>query len=85
MAQSLHHQHCYLLSKEFILYYDHQALMCLGSSHKLSERHVASVEFLPNYTSVLKHHFGMENKVIDALSRVTTMLHFMSTNIVGFE
>lgn len=59
--------------------------MCLGSSHKLSERHVASVEFLPNYTSVLKHHSGMENKVIDAPSRVTTMLHLTSTNVVGFE
>ena len=77
MVQSLRHQRYYLLPKEFILYYDHQTLHYLQSQSKLSFKHVNWVEFLQDYTFVLKHHVGVDNKVGDALSHVITVLHFM--------
>jgi len=37
--------------------------------HKLNNKHVKLVEFLQNFTFILKHISGKENKVVDALSR----------------
>ena len=51
----------------------------------MSKRHVKSVEFLQDYSVVLKHRSILENKVVDALSRLATILHSMSNKVVEFE
>ena len=38
-----------------------------------------------DYTFVLKHKAGVENKVADALSRRVMTLVTMSTEVIGFE
>ena len=38
-----------------------------------------------DYTFVLKHKAGVENKVVDALSRRVMTLVTMSTEVIGFE
>ena len=85
MVRSLHHWRYSLLPQEFVLYSDHQALRYLSSQNKLSAKHARWVEFLGEYTFVLKHRSGVENKVTDGLSRVATLLHVMSTEVIGFD
>ena len=51
----------YLIPKEFLLYTDHKALQYLGSQHKLNQRHMKWVEYLQNFTFVIKHKSGVNN------------------------
>ena len=43
------------------------------------------VEFLNEYSFVINHHAGIENKAVDALSRLIVTLHRMSTHVIGFD
>jgi len=43
------------------------------------------VEFLQDYTLVLKHKAGAENKVVDVLSRRVMILVATSVEVTGFE
>ncbi|KAF7844110.1 putative mitochondrial protein [Senna tora] len=56
---------------------------CDASEH-LNPRHAEWVEFLHEFTFVVKHHSGIENKATNTLSRMLTVLHSMSVSIVGF-
>lgn len=66
---TLSHWHHYLISKEFILYSDHEALQFINVQHKLKSRHARWVEILQAYTFHIKHKSGKTNQVADALSR----------------
>jgi hypothetical protein len=85
MVQALHYWRHYLLPQEFVLYSDHQALRYLNSQKKLNHKHGHWVEYLQAYSFVLKHKSGIENKVIDALSRRVTLLSVMSVEVTGFD
>lgn len=52
---------------------------------KLSARHAKWLEFLEEYSSVLKHCAGLENKFADALSRDSSLQKSMGVHVVGFE
>jgi len=68
VVQALRHCRHYLLPQEFVLYSDYEALKYLNSQKRLSARHSKWVKFLQEYTFVLKHKTGVENKVASALS-----------------
>ena len=68
IVQSLHFWTFYLLPTEFVLFSDHQALRYLNSQNKLNARYAKWVEFLNEYSFVINHRSGIENKVADALS-----------------
>lgn len=85
VVQSLRYWRHYLLPHEFVLFSDHEALRYLNSQKKLNPRHAKWVEFIQEYTFVLKHKSGVENKVADALSRRTSLLHTMSVEVAGFN
>ena len=74
-----------MLSQEFVLYSDHEALKYLNSQKRLNARQSKWVEFLQDYTFVLKHKVKIENKVTDALSRCVMILIVMSAEVIGFE
>ena len=57
------------MPKEFVLYIDNHALQLISNQGKLNQRHVKWVEYMHNFTFVLKHISGWTNKVVDALSR----------------
>jgi hypothetical protein len=59
----------YLIPKEFVLYNNNHALQFVTQQEKLNQRHVKWVEYMQNFTFVIKHVFGTTNKVVDALSR----------------
>ena len=85
IVQSLRFWRFYLLPTEFVLFSDHQALGYLNSQKKLNARHAKWVEFLNEYSSVINHRSGIENKVVDTLSRLTVTLHRMSAHVIGFD
>jgi len=68
-----------------VLYSDLEALRYLNSQKRLYARHGKWVEFLQDYTFVLKHKAGVENKVVDAPSRRIMILITMSAEVIGFE
>jgi hypothetical protein len=64
----------YLVPKEFVLYSDNHALQFVTQQEKLNQRHVKWVEYMQNFTFVIKHIFGTANKVVDALSRKSLLM-----------
>ena len=84
VVQSLRYWHHYLLSTEFVLYSDHQALYYINS-HKRVGRHIKWFEFIQEYTFILKHHASVDNKAIDDLSWRLCTLQALSAEVIGFE
>ncbi|GKB37689.1 splicing factor 3B subunit 1, partial [Tanacetum coccineum] len=61
-------RHC-LLSNEFVMFSDHEALKFINGQHKLKPRHAKWVEFIQAFSFVIRHKAGSNNQVADALSR----------------
>jgi hypothetical protein len=80
----MHWQH-YLIQKEFVLYSDHQALKFINNQHHMNNMHARWITFMQKFTFSLKHKARLMNKVADALSRRTTLLVIVETEITGFE
>ena len=55
LVQALKKWRHYLMPKEFVLYTDNHALKFISNQTKLNQRHVKWVEFLQNFTFVIKH------------------------------
>ena len=66
-------------------FFDHQALRYLNSQNKLNARHAKWDKFLNEYSFVINYRAGIENKAIDALSRLTITLHRMSAHVIVFD
>ena len=77
--------HKYLLSPEFVIYSNHEALCYLHSQKKLNFMHGRWVEFLQRYSFVVKHRVGVENKAADELSRRASLPSVISVKVIGFE
>ena len=73
------------MHKEFILYSDNHALQFITKQEKLNHKHAKWVEFMQNFTFVLKHISGNSNKVADALSRRCLVLKDFQVNFLGLE
>nr|CAD1832991.1 unnamed protein product [Ananas comosus var. bracteatus] len=85
IVRALEHWRHYLISKEFVLFTDHEALKYIHGQHKLNRRHAKWVEFLQVYTFHIKHKAGKQNKVADALNQRYTLLLTMQVQVLGFE
>jgi len=75
----------YLLSKEFMIHSDHEALKFLKRQGKLNKRHARWVEFLEQFPYMIKHKQGKANVVADALSRRHTLLSMLETKFLSFD
>ena len=67
------------------MYLNHEALKYLNFQKRLISRHSKWVEFLQNYTFVLKQKARVENKIADALNRRVIILVAMSAEVIRFE
>ena len=63
----------------------HITLRYLNSQKKLNARHAKWVKFLNEYSFVINHRPGIENKAVDALSRLIVTLHRMGAHVIGFD
>jgi hypothetical protein len=71
----------YLMGKRFELRTDHNGLKYLFDQPTLYSRQRKWLEFLCEYDFDIKHIKGMENKVVDALSRRVHELHDTTINM----
>jgi hypothetical protein len=75
----------YLIPKEIILYIDNRALQFIIRQEKLNQKHAKWVEFMQNFTFVIKHISGISNKVADSLSRSCLILQEFQVDTLGFK
>jgi hypothetical protein len=85
IIQALKKWRHYLVPKEFVLYSDNQALQFITRQEKLNQRHAKWIEFMKNFTFVIKHISGNANKVVDALSRRCLILQEFQVKTLGFD
>ncbi|RDX78286.1 Tf2-9, partial [Mucuna pruriens] len=70
---------------EFVINNDHEDLQHLRSQNKLNKRHAKWVEFLEQFSYVIKHKQGKVNIMANALSRRHSLLSLLETKLLGFE
>jgi hypothetical protein len=85
VIQALKKWRHYLVPKEFILYSDNHALQFVNQQDKLNQKHAKWVEYMQNFTFVIKHISGTANKVVDALSRKCLMMQKFRVKTLGFD
>ena len=74
IIQALKKWRHYLVPQGFVLYNDNQDLQFITQQEKLNQRNAKWVEFMQNFTFVIKHIARNANKVADALSRKCLIL-----------
>jgi hypothetical protein len=85
IIQALKKWRHYLVPKEFVLYSDNHALQFITREGKLNQKHAKWVEFMHNFTFVIKHIYGTANKIVDALSRKCLILQEFCVKTLGFD
>ncbi|GJT33075.1 RNA-directed DNA polymerase [Tanacetum coccineum] len=75
----------YLLSNEFVLFSDHEALKFINGQHNLKPRHAKWVEFIQAFSFVIRHEVGSDNQVADALSRHHSLITTMQIRVQVFD
>nr|CAD1817170.1 unnamed protein product [Ananas comosus var. bracteatus] len=83
LVRAIQHWEHYLAYRDFVVYSDHQALRYLSSKKKLNARHAKWSSYLDEFNFSLKYKSGESNIVADALSRRSTLLMVMSTQVTG--
>jgi ribonuclease HI len=85
VIQALKKWRHYLIPKEFVLYSDNHVLQFITRQEKLNQKHAKWVEFMQNFTFVIKHIVGTANKVAVSLSRRSLIVQEFQVEILGFE
>jgi hypothetical protein len=85
ILQALNKWRHYLVPKVFFLYSDNQDLQFITREEKLNQRHTKWIEFMQNFTFVIKHISGNANKFVDALSMRCLILQEFQVKTLGFE
>jgi len=85
LVRALQNWQHYLFPKEFVIHSDHEFLKYLKGQSKLNKRHAKWVEFLEQFSYVIKHNQGKINVVADALSRRYTLLNVLDVQFFGFD
>ena len=85
LLQSRRHWRYYLLWHEFVLYSDHEALKHWNSQSSINHKHARWIEYISEYSFILRHKSGVEKKVADALSCIGFLLQTMRVEVLSFN
>ena len=85
IVQAIKHWEYYLAYKEFILHTNHEALKHLNSQATLNKRHAKWAIYLQQFNFSLRHKAGVLNRVVDGLSKRSSLLMLMHNTVEGFE
>jgi hypothetical protein len=85
IIQALKKWRYYLIPKEFVLYSDNHASQFMSQQDKMNQKHVKWVEYMQNFTFMIKHISGTANKVAETLSRKCLLLQEFRVKTLGFE
>jgi hypothetical protein len=85
IIQALKKERHYLVPQEIVLYSGNQALQFITRQEKLNQRHSKWVEFMNNFTFVIKYIVGNANKFVNALRRIYLILQEFQVKTLGFE
>ncbi|GJW58896.1 reverse mRNAase [Tanacetum coccineum] len=85
VGAAVKHWEQYLFQQEFVLQTDHEALKYFNSQKSISRMHARWMEYLQQFTLVIKHKAGTKNKVANALSRRATILTTIGIEVIGFD
>nr|GEV19978.1 reverse transcriptase domain-containing protein [Tanacetum cinerariifolium] len=85
IVRSLDTRRHYLLSNEFVLFSDHEALKFINGQHKLKPHHAKWVEFIQAFSFVIRHKVGSNNQFADALSRRHSLITTMQIRVQDFD
>jgi hypothetical protein len=85
VIQALKKWRHYLVPKEFVLYNDNHALQFVTQQEKLNQNHAKWVEYIHNFTLVIKHISGTANKFVDALSKKCLLMQEFRVKTLGFD
>jgi len=85
LVKALQNWQHYLFPKEFVIHSDHESLKYLKGQRKLNKRHAKWVEFIEQFSYVIKHKQKNANVVVDVLSRRHTLLNVLDTKYLGFD
>nr|GEY38863.1 reverse transcriptase domain-containing protein [Tanacetum cinerariifolium] len=66
----------YLLSNEFVLFSDHEALIFINGEHKLKPHRAKWVEFIQAFSFVVRHKVGSDNQVNDNAYKIKLPGHY---------
>nr|GEX47850.1 putative mitochondrial protein [Tanacetum cinerariifolium] len=73
----------YLLSSEFVLFFDHEALKFINGQHKRKSHHAKWVKFIQAFSFFIRHMVGSNNQVANALSRHHSLITTMQIRVQG--
>jgi len=85
IVRCLEHWSHYLVTNEFILHSDHEALKYIQGQQKLNSCHAKWVKYLQSFHFIIKHKSGKLNQGADALFRSYLILFQLDALILGFE
>jgi hypothetical protein len=85
VIQALNKWRHYLVPKEFVLYIDNHDLQFVTRQENLNQKHAKWVEYMHNFTFVIKHISGTANKVVDTLSRKCLLMQEFRVKTLGFH
>jgi hypothetical protein len=74
-----------LVPKEFVLYNDNHTLQFVTRKENLNQKHAKWVEYMQNFTFVIKHISRTANKVVDALSKKCLLMQEFRVKTLGFD
>ena len=75
----------YLLSKEFVIYFDHEVPKHFKNQQHVNEVHARWASYVEQFAYVIKYKSSATNRVADALSRRAALLTTLSSEVVGFD
>jgi hypothetical protein len=67
------------------LYNDNHALQFVTQQENLNQKHAKWVEYMHNFTFVIKHISGTANKFVDALNKKYLLMQQFRVKTLGFD